>query len=107
MRRNEVAIKTPRLTWVLKGLHNWGHQQPGNDVNLATTEGKQTMQTLSLKNVKPGDYIKRKADAKGTYIKGSYDRATKSFSCIDVEDICREVFIKADKAVFVGFTYWK
>ena len=22
MRRNEVAIKTPRLTWVLKGLHN-------------------------------------------------------------------------------------
>ena len=63
------------------------------------------MQTLSLKNVKPGDYIKRKADAKGTYIKGAYDRATKSFSCIDVEDICREVFIKADKAVFIGFTY--
>ncbi len=63
------------------------------------------MQVLSLKNVKPGDYIKRKADSKAVYIKGSYDRTTKSFSCVDVEDICREIFIKADKAVFVGFTY--
>jgi len=60
---------------------------------------------VALKNVKAGDYIKRKADSKAVYIKGAYDRVTKSFSCIDVEDICREIFIKADKAVFVGFTY--
>ena len=63
------------------------------------------MQSITLKSVKPGDYIKRKADSKAVYIKGAYDKASKSFTCIDVEDICREVFIKADKAVFVGFTY--
>lgn len=63
------------------------------------------MQTVTLKAVKTGDYIKRKADAKGIYIKGAYDRTTKSFSCIDVEDICREIFIKANKPVFIGFTY--
>lgn len=63
------------------------------------------MQIVTLKAVKTGEYIKRKADAKGIYIKGAYDRTTKSYSCIDVEDICREVFIKADKAVFIGFAY--
>lgn len=63
------------------------------------------MQSITLRNVKPGDYIKRKADSKAIYVKGAYDKASKSFSCVDVEDICREVFIKADKAVFAGFTY--
>ena len=63
------------------------------------------MQQAKLLTVKPGEYIKRKADSKTIYIKGAYDKASKSFSCIDVEDICREVFIKADKPVFIGFTY--
>ena len=72
---------------------------------LNITEGKHIMQTLSLKSVKSGEYIKRKADSKAVYIKGAYDRTTKSFSCVDVEDICREIFIKANKPVFIGFTY--
>ena len=63
------------------------------------------MQTLTIKMVKAGDYIKRKADAKGIYMKSDYDRASKSYACVDVEDICRVVYIKATKAVFVGFTY--
>jgi hypothetical protein len=63
------------------------------------------MQQAKLSTVKPGDYIKRKADSKAIYIKGAYDKASKSFSCTDVEDICREIFIKADKPVFIGFTY--
>lgn len=63
------------------------------------------MQSITLRNVKPGDYIKRKADSKAVYVKGAYDKASKSFSCVNVEDICHEVFIKADKAVFAGFTY--
>lgn len=63
------------------------------------------MQSIILKSVKPGDYIKRKADSKAVYIKGTYDKTTKSFACVDVEDICREIFIKANKPVFVGFTY--
>lgn len=64
------------------------------------------MQTITLKSVKPGDYVKRKADSKTVYIKGAYDRTTKSFELQDTEDMNRFVYIKADKLVYVGFTYW-
>jgi hypothetical protein len=63
------------------------------------------MQNITLKNVKPGDYVKRKSDAVKVYIKGAYDRTTKSFELKDVEDINRCVYVKADKIVVIGFTY--
>lgn len=63
------------------------------------------MQQINIKSVKPGDYIKRKVDAQTVYIKGAYDRATKSFECTDTNDINRQIYIKSDKSVFVGFTY--
>lgn len=63
------------------------------------------MQQINIKLVKPGDYIKRKIDAKTVYVRGEYDRITKSFSCTDTNDMNREIFIKSDKSVFVGFTY--
>jgi hypothetical protein len=63
------------------------------------------MQNITLRNVKPGDYVKRKADAAKVYIKGAYDKTTKSFELKDVEDICRCIYVKADKVVVVGFTY--
>lgn len=63
------------------------------------------MQNITLKSVKPGDYVKRKADANKVYVKGAYDRTTKSFELKDVEDINRCVYVKADKLVYVGFTY--
>ena len=63
------------------------------------------MQNIALKNVKPNDYVKRKADSKAVYMKGAYDRTTKSFELVDVEDINRVVYIKASKLVCVGFTY--
>lgn len=65
------------------------------------------MQNITLKNVKPGDYVKRKSDSKAVYIKGAYDRTTKSFELQDTEDMNRFVYVKADKTVFIGFTYWK
>ena len=64
------------------------------------------MQNITLKNVKPGDYVKRKSDSKAVYIKGAYDKTTKSFELQDTEDMNRFVYIKADKLVYVGFTYW-
>jgi hypothetical protein len=63
------------------------------------------MQNITLKNVKPGDYVKRKSDSKAVYIKGAYDRTTKSFELIDTDDINKVVYIKASKLVYVGFTY--
>ena len=80
-------------------------QQCHATVGIVLKETKMHATTATLKQIKAGDYIKRKIDAKAVYIKGAYDRATKSFSCIDTEDISREVFIKADKLVFIGFTY--
>ena len=61
--------------------------------------------TIKLGDVKKGEFIKRKADAKAVYIKGDYDRSSKSYSLIDTEDICREIFLKASTPVVVGFTY--
>lgn len=63
------------------------------------------MQQAVIKTVKQGEYIKRKADAKTVYIKGAYDRSTKSYECTDTEDINKQIYIKADKPVFIGFTY--
>jgi hypothetical protein len=63
------------------------------------------MQQAVIKTVKQGEYIKRKADAKTVYIKGAYDRSTKTYECTDTEDINKQIYIKADKPVFIGFTY--
>jgi len=73
---------------------------------LTALSWKETMmKTIALRNVIKGDYVKRKADSKAVYIKGDYDKTTKSFELIDVEDICRCIYVKADKPVVVGFTY--
>lgn len=63
------------------------------------------MQIVTLRNVKPGDFVKRKADSKAVYVKQHYDKTTKSFCLVDVEDINRCIYVKADKPVVVGFTY--
>lgn len=63
------------------------------------------MEEKTIKEVKKGEFIKRKPDATRVYIKGDYDRASKSFSCIAYDDINQEIFIKANKKVFVGFTF--
>lgn len=58
-----------------------------------------------LKNVRPGDYVKRKADSKTVYIKRHYDKTTKSFCLVDADDISRSINVKADKTVFIHFEY--
>lgn len=63
------------------------------------------MQNITLRNVKPGDFVKRKSDSKAVYIKGDYDRTTKSFELVDVDDINRCIYLKGNTQVFVGFTY--
>ena len=63
------------------------------------------MQQVQIKDVKKGDYFRRKPDAKTTYIRGQYDRTEKDYSCIDDMDINREIFLKGTTKVWVGFTY--
>ncbi len=63
------------------------------------------MQATQLRNVKPGDYIRRKETSKATYTKGTYDKGSKTFSLIDCDDICREVFLKPSTVVYIGFDH--
>jgi hypothetical protein len=58
-----------------------------------------------LKDCAVGEMIKRTETANTVWVKGAYDRATKSYSMTDYNDCNREMFIKADKLVFVGFTF--
>ena len=63
------------------------------------------MQAIKLRDVKPGDYVKRKADAKAVYIKGDYCRTDKRYALQSWDDHCREVRLKADTVVFIGFEF--
>jgi len=60
---------------------------------------------MVLRKVKKGDFVRRKEGAKTTYIKGDYCRIAKAYSLIDFEDASREIFVKADKLVHIGFTF--
>lgn len=63
------------------------------------------MEEKTIRELKKGEFLKRKPDAKEVYIKGDYDKASKSFCCVAYSDINKWVFIKATKRVFVGFTF--
>jgi len=63
------------------------------------------MQTMTLKQTPKGEYVKRTATAKTVYVRGEYDPGTKRYSLIDAEDINREIFLKGNTPVFVGFEY--
>ena len=63
------------------------------------------MHAITLRDAKPGEFVKRTADAKTVYVKGAYDRATKRFTLTDWDDANHEIFVKADKTVFVGFDF--
>jgi hypothetical protein len=64
-----------------------------------------TEQTLPARDVKKGEFVKRKPDAKKVYIRGDYDRASKRYSLQDWDDISREVWVKGSAPLFVGFEF--
>ena len=64
------------------------------------------MEQIQLKNVRTGDFIKRTETASRVYVKGHYVRdGSRSYSCTDSDDMNKEIFIKGNKMVWVGFTY--
>ena len=65
----------------------------------------ETMTTKALRDVKPGEYFKRKADARAVFVRGAYDRSSKRISATDFDDINRELLLKPAAIVFVGFTF--
>jgi hypothetical protein len=63
------------------------------------------MQTKPLRDVRLGEYFKRKPDARTVFVRGAYDRSSKRIRVTDFDDINREMFIKPDATVVVGFTF--
>ena len=63
------------------------------------------MDSVLLKNVKRGEFIRRKVNSKTTYIRGEYVRDDGRYSLINFDDINKEVFLKGDTKVFINFTF--
>ena len=65
-----------------------------------------------LRDIPRGEYFKRTATATAVYIRGEYVRGKdyrgytlNKYSCMDTEDMNRELFLKGSAVVVVGFTY--
>ena len=63
------------------------------------------MYAIKLKDVKSGEFIMRKPDAKKVYTKGDYDKTYKKYSCEDWEDISRNLLLKGETIVYTGFEF--
>ena len=71
-------------------------------INLNTTAG---LTAATIKSIKLGEYFKRKPDSKQVYIRGEYDKSTRSYSCGKSEDISAGMYLKGSTEVYIGFTY--
>ena len=59
-----------------------------------------------LKDIKAGEFFKRKADAVKVYIREEYCRDVKKYQCADCSDVWGNgVQLKGSTIVFVGFDY--
>jgi hypothetical protein len=55
--------------------------------------------------VKLGEFITRKPSTKTVFTRGEYDRPSKRYALNDYNDHCRQVFLRGETVVYVGFTY--
>ncbi|CAB4140136.1 hypothetical protein UFOVP405_17 [uncultured Caudovirales phage] len=58
-----------------------------------------------IRNTTNGEYIKRTETAKTVYVRGEYVRERKAFACYAFDDISKVIYIKADKPVYLDFTF--
>lgn len=60
------------------------------------------MKKVKIREVKRGDYLRLKPDENAPlWIRGDYDRSTKSFSVYKYEDVNHEIMAKGDREVYV------
>lgn len=64
------------------------------------------MQSIQVKNLRPGEFFKRKADAAKVYQRAEYRRDLKKYQCDDCSDVWGNgLQLKGATIVFVGFDY--
>jgi len=64
-----------------------------------------TLQQMPLSKVPAGEFVRRKPNARATYVRGDYDRASRPYALTDFDDICREIFLPGKSLVWVGFAF--
>lgn len=67
------------------------------------------METTTIKQLKKGDFFSLKpceeTKESNVWVRGSYDRSTKTFECYKFEDISHTHFFKANKVVYTDFLF--
>lgn len=58
-----------------------------------------------VQDIKQGEYVKRKPDAKKVYKRGRYLAHLKRYALIDCEDANHEVLVGKGTVLYIGFTY--
>lgn len=64
---------------------------------------------MKLKDLKKGDYFTKKSienpSESQVWVRGDYDKSTKTYDCHNWADVNRFCSIKGDKEVFVEFVF--
>ena len=71
------------------------------------------MKSIKLKDVKLGDFVRRKPESLATYTRGGYVRELNwttgkpynQYALHDESDICREIYLKGSTIVYIDFDY--
>ena len=67
------------------------------------------MEPIKLRNLKRGEFFTRKPIAepneRQVLIRGEYVRENKRYSCCHWDDVNREILLKGETIVYVGFTF--
>ena len=58
-----------------------------------------------LHEVKPGDFVKRKPDAKTVYVRGHFLRGENRYALSDFDDVNREIFLDRKTPVYIDFIF--
>lgn len=72
-------------------------------------KGERTMEKTTIRNLKKGEFFTLKPieDPKESqvWVKDSYDKWEKKWTCIRFDDICTSKDLSPDKIVYTGFTF--
>ena len=64
---------------------------------------------MTIKDIKKGTYFtlieENEPKERQVWIKGDYDRSSKTYSCISFADMNKERFFKASKPIYTDFTF--
>ena len=59
--------------------------------------------SAKVESIKQGELVKRKPDAKKTYLRGEYNRESKKYSLTDYNDISTEFQVKKGTILFTDW----